>query len=133
MKKIFLSLCVTCLIFACSHNNYDLKGRAYQGQTSNGIPITIEFADNANKVGGKVVGNYFGYYEIIDKNIIDFAPLASTRMIGSPEAMEAEALYLEFLTNDANTYYIDNDYLIIEGMNGNSYTFKEIEIQTDEN
>lgn len=97
-----------------------------------GKEVTIAFSAT-NMLGGKsVINNYFGGFTL-EGDKIKLSPMASTKMAGPEEDMNAEMEYLQIL-NGADTIALDGDVLTITTTSGTNliYTFtKNVEIVTN--
>lgn len=74
--------------------------------------ITIGF-DNGSVYGSAGVNRYMGSYTIQDGKIT-FTQMGTTMMMGLPEDMDNETVYLKFLKDNLSITY-DNSTLIIGG------------------
>lgn len=99
----------------------------YEGKT-----VTIAFSAT-NMLGGKaVINNYFGGFTL-EGDKIKLSPMASTKMAGPEEDMNAEMEYLQIL-NGADTIALNGDVLTITTTSGTNliYTFTQnVEIVTN--
>ena len=123
MNKILSYILILISLISCSKENR-LNGKKYIKKTETETIITLEFAQNENKINGKVVNNYFGNFEINGNNI-KFDPIGSTMMLGMPKDMEIEQQFFSFM-NDVTNYYIDNNQLILLDKNGKKFIFEKV-------
>lgn len=123
MNKILSYILILISLISCSKENR-LNGKKYIKKTETEIIITLEFAQNENKINGKVVNNYFGNFEINGNNI-KFDSIGSTMMLGMPKDMEIEQQFFSFM-NDVTNYYIDNNQLILLDKNGKKFIFEKV-------
>ncbi len=123
MNKILSYILILISLISCSKENR-LNGKKYIKKTETETIITLEFAQNENKINGKVVNNYFGNFEINGNNI-KFDSIGSTMMLGMPKDMEIEQQFFSFM-NDVTNYYIDNNQLILLDKNGKKFIFEKV-------
>jgi heat shock protein HslJ len=99
----------------------DLEGtvwrmNAYRDSTGKRIETRAEVQTTAEYMGGLLSGrggcnSYTGSYEV-DRDQIDFGPVASTMMACPPEVMEQESGYLNALSN-ASSFTVEEGVLIL--------------------
>lgn len=123
MKKVLLTLMVAATLSACDKKPVDLKGGEYETTYKNGTRITLNFDKERNMVYGRVANSYRGPYEI-NGSEIKFGMIASTMMMGAPDAMEAERAYHKFLAKVAK-FDAGKDSLTLKTADGEEMTFSK--------
>ena len=115
----------TTMLVACwkkeklNRNNYIKKSK-------DNVQISLSFAEDEDRLFGKVVNNYFTTYKIKNK-ALNFDGIASTMMMGPQNAMEVEQKYFGFLNNSPIEYEIKGNQLILKNKNGDTMIFDKIE------
>jgi len=101
-----------------------LVGGKFKTTAANGTPIYIEFDGMENRFYGRVVNRYIGAYTT-DGNSLDMniSQIASTMMMGLPDAMETEAEYFKFLPTVKQFTISGNSLIFISG-SGEKMTFE---------
>ncbi|WP_207506025.1 META domain-containing protein [Telluribacter humicola] len=150
MKKVFLVLSLGLLFMmgiACQPESVDADAQKSERLSANAnltgtwkfkhfgdkaespYEVTLEFkgqADENGKLmlsGRSSVNHYFAAYQAdASKNKLNIADLGSTRMAGSPEAMQFEQRYFELLKNAASYEIKDGGQTLIIMTNGLSST-----------
>lgn len=126
MKKIsFLILGLLILLAGCTATN-ELEGNwTTEALEKDGIAQTIavsniEFTTKGNVVnaGGCAGVNLFNGDVKVSNGKISAGNLAVTKMMGDPEAMEFEDLFIEVL-NNADSYKVENNVLTITASSKN--------------
>lgn len=126
MKNIFKLFTILLFAVSCSSQpEPSFKGKNYQLlQPQNDVNVTLGFDKEQNKFYGKVVNNFFGSYKI-DGQKINFGPVGSTMMMGTPDEMEAEMNFLQILPK-IESYAFSGTSLILKTNNGQELGFREI-------
>lgn len=97
-------------------NSFTKKGVAQKIVNSN-IEIIPDSGVNSFKISGNSgVNRFFGELKIKDLKIVPNDRVASTRMMGSPEAMEFETEFLQIITT-AKDFYIKDGILTFKTQN----------------
>lgn len=125
MKKILSVALLSISLISCAKED-KLNGNSYILKSLNGCDISLIFSEKENRISGKVVNNYFGFYEISDNNKISFGPIASTMMMGPEDDMETEQEFFKFM-NTVNNYKIKGDILTLTGKDGSVMKFEKIQ------
>ena len=95
MKKI-LGILSLVLLFSCSERADGFQGNEYVYTAENGTEVTLRFAQDENRVNGRVVNGFFGSFEL-DGNNIKFSPMGATMMMGPMDKMEVERNFFNFI------------------------------------
>ncbi|MBD5405253.1 META domain-containing protein [bacterium] len=125
MKKIISVMFATTMLFACCKKE-KLNGNNYINKSNDNVQISLSFAEDEDRLFGKVVNNYFTTYKIEDK-ALNFGGIASTMMMGPQNAMEVEQKYFGFLNNNPVEYEIKGNQLILKNKNGDTMIFDKVE------
>ena len=131
-KLIATGLCALALA-ACGENGLNpelLKGANFVSAQP-GVDITLSFDPEDMRVYGSVVNRYNGGYTA-DGNEIKFDGFASTMMMGTPEAMETETEYFQFMPT-VETYEYSDGKLTLIGEGGKEIVFVQVEELPDAN
>lgn len=122
MNSFFCTAFAFLSLASCTVAN-NIKGNDYVlTEPEYGTEITLGFDKTANRYYGKIVNNYFGFYEL-NNNKINFKETATTMMMGPEKDMQAEFKYLKALRGE-KTAEIKNDTLILKDANS-TLTFKK--------
>ena len=101
-----------------------LGGGKFRTTAANGTPIYIEFDNTENRFYGRVVNRYIGAYTTDGNSLnMNISQIASTMMMGLPDAMEAETEYFKFLPT-VKQFTISGNSLIFISANGEKMTFE---------
>ncbi|MGN0929731.1 MAG: META domain-containing protein [Alphaproteobacteria bacterium] len=125
MKKIISTVFMATMLFACSKNE-KLNGNKYINKSDNNVQISLSFAENEDRLFGKVVNNYFTTYRI-DGNKINYNGIASTMMMGPQDAMEVEQKYFGFMNGKPIEYEVKDAQLILKNTNGETMIFDKVD------
>ena len=131
-KLIATGLCALALA-ACGENGQNpelLKGANFVSAQP-GVDITLSFDPEDMRVYGSVVNRYNGAYTA-DGNEIKFDGFASTMMMGTPEAMETETEYFQFMPT-VETYEYSDGKLTLIGEGSKEIVFVQVEELPDAN
>lgn len=129
-KLIAAGICALALT-ACGDNSQNpelLKGASFISAQP-GADITLIFDATEPRVYGSVVNRYNGGYTA-DGDNIKFEGFASTMMMGTPDAMETEAEYFQFMPT-VETYEFADGKLTLIGENGKEIVFTQVETQPE--
>lgn len=141
MKKncFYLLLCTFICTFFLSCKDENISGMwKIHSLQKNGISqeicdIDIQIEQNQNVIsvaGNSGVNNFSGEFIVNNDGSISVQNLASTKMMGSPAAMEFENLFMELL-NGLSSAKIKDENLILENKEANlTATFSKTEITT---
>ena len=131
-KILILPMLVVMFFSACSNNRFPvgdpLSGTSWElvyyqkSPVIEGAKVTATFEDGQVK-GSSGCNSYSGSYQV-EGDKISFGSLMSTLMacLGPEGVMDQETMYLAWL-QDAQTYQIYEDRLIIFGSDGEALTF----------
>ena len=125
MNNLVSVALATTLLFACSKAE-KFNGNNYVNKANDGVQITLSFANDEDRLSGKVVNNYFANYSINgNKFVVD--GVGSTMMMGPQNAMEVEQKYFEFMNNSPIEYEVKDDKLILKNKTGQVMVFDKID------
>ena len=103
------------------------KFRHFGDTTEYPYEVTLEFKGEADEAGGlklsgrSSVNHYFATYQAdASQKKLNLANLGSTRMAGSPDAMQFEQRYFEFLKNAASYQLKDAGQTLVITTGGDS-------------
>jgi heat shock protein HslJ len=131
-KSFILVMLIVMLLSACSNNENPvgdpLSGTSWElvyyrkSPVIEGVTVTADFEEGQVK-GSSGCNSYSGSYQV-EGDKISFGPLMSTLMAClDPEGvMDQETMYLAWL-QDAQTYQIQDDQLLIFRSDGEALTF----------
>ena len=125
--KLFMSGVCALALCACGDNGANpdmLKGTNFVSAQP-GADITLTFDPVEMRVYGGVVNRYNGGYAAKGDNI-KFEGFASTMMMGSPEAMETEQEYFEFMPT-VERYELADGKLTLIATDGKEIIFTQVE------
>lgn len=104
-------------------NQPALAGHAFAATHPNGTQISLAFDASENRFYGSVANRYFGTYTVDGQKMeIHMSQVASSMMMGLPQAMEAEGAYFKFLPK-VKTFTFDGDTLTLKADDGETMTF----------
>ena len=126
MKKIISTVFMATMLFACSKNE-KLNGNKYINKSDDNVQISLSFAENEDRLFGKVVNNYFTTYKT-DGNKINYNGIASTMMMGPENAMKVEQQYFEFMNGKPLEYEVKDNQLILKNTNGKTLIFDKVDV-----
>ena len=125
MNKLVSVALATILLFACSKVE-KFNGNNYVNKANDGVQITLSFANDEDRLSGKVVNNYFANYSINgNKFIVD--GVGSTMMMCPQNAMEVEQKYFEFMNNSPIEYEVKGNKLILKNKTGQVMVFDKVD------
>ena len=144
-KKIITTMCIFCaaLLFAsCTSEEQAIKNnsnwRLVDITTDLQIPESVKNVEitlniNNNTVAGfSGCNHYFGGITITGQKV-ELSNMASTKMMGTPDEMELEMLYLNKLQS-VNSFKIQDGQLVLFDASGKKLlTFAETEAQIENN
>ena len=125
MKKFVSVALATTLLFACSKAE-KFNGNNYVNKANDGVQITLSFANDEDRLSGKVVNNYFANYSI-NGNIFIVDGVGSTMMMGPQNAMEVEQKYFEFMNNSPIEYEVKGNKLSLKNKKGEVMVFDKVD------
>lgn len=125
MKKIISTVFMATMLFACCKNE-KLNGGKYINKSDDNVQISLSFADDENRLFGKVVNNYFAIYTT-NGNKIEYGGIASTMMMGPENAMKVEQDYFGFMAETPIEYEIKNGQLILKNKEGKTLIFDKVD------
>ena len=127
MKSILI-LATLALLSGCGEpegtGGGKLDGGRFQTKI-NGTPVTIELDPGMGRFSGRVVNRFFGSYEVSDDKIT-FSQVASTLMLGPPDAAEAEGIFFMFLPQ-VESYSMKDDRLVLKTSTGAAMKFTRVD------
>ena len=125
MNKLVSVALATTLLFACSKAE-KFNGNNYVNKANDGVQITLSFANDEDRLSGKVVNNYFANYSINgNKFVVD--GVGSTMMMGPQNAMEVEQKYFEFMNNSPIEYEVTGNKLSLKNKKGEVIVFDKVD------
>ena len=124
MKKyLFSSFLILAIFISCKETNKvaentpsQIPSWKYEIRSVQGKPLNskqyISFIASENKISGKTACNGYSGGYTIEKNTINFGPLAATKMYCEEHVMKAENSFFSAL-NNTSTFVIDNNMLTL--------------------
>lgn len=118
-------------VAACGNDNPDASALRGANFVSAGPDVTISlaFAPDEMTVHGRIVNLYNGGYTA-DGNKIKFGEMATTRMMGPVDAMNAEQEYFQFLST-VQEYNFSDGRLTLRNAAGTEMVFNQVESLPD--
>lgn len=144
-KKLITTLCVFCVAFffaSCTSEGQDIQKnsnwRLIDITTETKIPesvknIAITLNINDDSVAGfSGCNHYFGGIAFNGQKV-ELSRMASTKMMGSPDEMELETLFLDKLQS-VDSFKVQNEQLVLFDAEGKKLlTFEKTEAPKEEN
>jgi len=125
--KIIATVCSVLALSACGNetqNPEKLKGANFVTKSGD-TQITLAFAPDEMRINGRIVNLYNASYTA-DGDNIKFGAMASTRMMGPMDAMNAEQDYFQFMST-VEKYNLNDGKLTLRGEDGREMVFDRVE------